>query len=362
MSLSVSLHHDFGGFALDVDFRAPPGLTVLFGRSGSGKTSVIKAVAGLLHPDAGRIATADRVLFDGVTGRALPVHRRRIGYIFQEPRLFPHLSVRRNLTYGRRFAPRRGDRAEVDRVVEMLGLGALLDRRPGGLSGGEQSRVSIGRALLSAPEILLADEPLAALDEARKAEILPYFERLRDETDIPILYVSHSVQEVARLATTVVAMEQGRVTRAGPAVEVFADPAFSPTGPRDAGALIEARILTHHADGLTEVQAGPARLHLPRTPGTPGDPLRLRIAAQDVMLAREAPQGLSALNILPGTVTAIREDAGPGVLISLTTPAGPILAAITRRSLAAMGLTTGTPCHAIIKSVAIAQREDPRVG
>ena len=362
MSLSVSLRHDFGGFSLDVDFRAPPGLTVLFGRSGSGKTSVIKAVAGLLHPDAGRIATADRVLFDSATGRALPVHRRRIGYVFQEPRLFPHLTVRRNLTYGRRFAPRRGDGAEVDRVVEMLGLGALLDRRPGALSGGEQSRVAIGRALLSAPEILLADEPLAALDEARKAEILPYFERLRDQTDIPILYVSHSVQEVARLATTVVALEQGRVTRAGPAVEVFADPAFSPTGPRDAGALVEARILTHHADGLTEVQAGSARLHLPRMPGAPGEPLRLRIAAQDVMLARDAPQGLSALNILQGTVTAIREDAGPGVLISLTTPAGPILAAITRRSLAAMGLTTGTPCHAIIKSVAIAPRQGPGAG
>ncbi|MGI3166856.1 molybdenum ABC transporter ATP-binding protein [Pseudooceanicola sp. 200-1SW] len=362
MSLSVALRHDFGGFSLDLAFEAPPGLTVLFGRSGSGKTSVIKAVAGLLRPDAGRIATPDRVLFDSAKGRVLPVHRRRIGYIFQEPRLFPHLTVRRNLTYGRRFAPGRGDVAEVDRVVEMLGLGPLLARRPGALSGGEQSRVAIGRALLCAPEILLADEPLAALDEARKEEILPYFERLRDETDIPILYVSHAVAEVARLASWVVALEQGRITRAGPAVEVFADPAFAATGGRDAGALIEARILTHHADGLTEVQAGDARFYLPQTPGQPGQGLRLRIAAQDVMLAREAPRGLSALNILPGIVTEIGQGTGPGVLIRLTTPAGPILAAITRRSLAAMGLTTGTPCHAIIKSVAIAPRQGPGAG
>lgn len=362
MSLEVTLRHDFGSFRLDLAFEAPDGLTVLFGRSGSGKSSVIKAVAGLLSPDEGRIAVGERVLLDRGARIDLPLHRRRIGYIFQEPRLFPHLSVRRNLTYGRAFAARKAPQAEVDRVVEMLGLGPLLTRRPGALSGGEQSRVSIGRALLSGPEILLADEPLAALDEARKEEILPYFERLRDAAEVPILYVSHSVQEVARLATTVIALQDGRVTRAGPAVEVFADPAFSPTGPRDAGALFAARIVAHHDDGLTEVAAGEARFHLPRTPGKPGDPLRLRIAAQDVMLAHGAPEGLSALNILPGTITAIREGAGPGVLISLATPAGPMLASITRRSLSAMGLDVGTPCHAIIKSVAIAPREASTAG
>lgn len=360
MSLSVDTSHDFGAFRLEAAFEAPPGVTVLFGRSGSGKTSVINAVAGLLPVDRGRVALGERVLMDSAAGLALPVHRRRLGYIFQEGRLFPHLSVRQNLDYGRWFARRRGGAVEVARVIEMLGIGPLLERRPAALSGGEKQRVAIGRALLSAPELILADEPLAALDEARKAEILPYFERLRDEAQVPILYVSHSVQEVARLATTVIAMEDGRVTRAGPAAEVFADPAFTPTGVRDAGALIEGRILAHHEDGLTEIAAGSARFHLPRTSGAPGQPVRLRIAAQDVMLATEAPRGLSALNILPGRVTSIHLGTGPGVLVSLETPAGAMLARITRRSLKAMDLREGGSCHLVVKSVAFAPQDAGR--
>ncbi|PKP67843.1 MAG: molybdenum ABC transporter ATP-binding protein, partial [Alphaproteobacteria bacterium HGW-Alphaproteobacteria-8] len=201
MTLQIALKHSFKGFELDIDFEAPPGVTVLFGPSGSGKTTVINAVAGLLRPDRGRITAQDWVLVDTEARQFLPPHRRRLGYIFQEGRLFPHLTVRRNLLYGRWFAPREARGESLSRVVEMLGIGALLDRRPSALSGGEKQRVAIGRALLSGPKLILADEPLAALDEGRKAEILPYFERLRDEVTIPILYVSHSSAEVARLAT-----------------------------------------------------------------------------------------------------------------------------------------------------------------
>jgi molybdate transport system ATP-binding protein len=352
--LEVSLRHRFGAFALDVDFRAPPGVTVLFGRSGSGKTSVVNAVAGLLRPEAGRIAVGDWVLCDSAARLRLPPHRRRLGYIFQEGRLFPHLTVRQNLAYGAWFAPRGAPREDMGRVVDLLGIGHLLDRRPGALSGGEKQRVAIGRALLSAPRLILADEPLAALDDARKAEILPYFERLRDEVSVPILYVTHAASEVARLATTVVAMEAGRVTAAGPAAAVLGDPAVLPTGAREAGAVLTARVVAHHADGLSELDAGGVALFLPRVAAAPGTSLRIRIAAHDVILSRARPEGLSALNILPGTVQDIRAGEGPGALVALDTPAGRVLARITRRSATALGLAPGLPVHAVVKTVSVA--------
>lgn len=230
MSLSVRLRHAYPGFQLDITFAAPPGLTALFGPSGAGKTTLVNAVAGLLKPDAGRIALGERVFLDTDQGLNLPPHRRRLGCIFQEGRLFPHLTVKRNLLYGRWFAGGREDATDLAQVVDMLGLGALLGRRPGTLSGGEKQRVAIGRALLARPAMLLADEPLASLDAPRKAEILPYFERLRDETSLPILYVSHSAPEVARLATTVVALEEGRLLAEGPPGQVLGDPALAHLG------------------------------------------------------------------------------------------------------------------------------------
>lgn len=359
MTLSVEIRHEFAGFALDAAFEAPPGVTVLFGRSGSGKTTIVNAVAGLLSPREGRIVADGATLLDTAAGIALPPHRRRLGYVFQEGRLLPHLTVRRNLAYGRWFARRAGAgaAAEFDRVVEMLGIGPLLDRRPGALSGGERSRVAIGRALLARPRLILADEPLSALDEARKAEILPYFERLRDEADVPILYVSHAPAEVARLATTVVALEAGRVARQGPAGEVLADPMVTPAGVRAAGAVLEAVVARHHDDGLTELDAGGVPLFLPRIEAAPGRPLRVRVAAQEVILSRAAPEGLSALNVIPGTVEAIRAGDGPGALVTLRTPAGLVLARVTRRSAAALDLAPGATCHAIVKSVAIAPED-----
>lgn len=357
MTLSVALRHSFSGFELDVGFEAPPGLTVLFGRSGSGKTTIVNAVAGLLRPQYGRVAASDWVLFDTESRDWLPPHRRRVGYIFQEGRLFPHLTVRQNLLYGRWFAPKDGPQENEKHVVEMLGIGHLLGRRPAMLSGGEKQRVAIGRALLSSPRLILADEPLASLDEARKSEILPYFERLRDEISVPVLYVSHSAAEVARLATTVVALQDGRVMRQGPALDVLGDPTVTPVGARGAGAMLEAKVVSHHPDGLTELDAQGSRLFLPRIPHVPGSRVRVRIPAHEVLLSLQPLEGISALNVLPGTVESVRAGDGPGAMVSVRTKAGTVLSRITRRSAEALGLEEGVECHAIIKTVAIAPEE-----
>lgn len=353
--LSVSLTHRFAAFDLDVDFAAPPGVTVLFGPSGSGKTTLINAVAGLLRPDRGRVVADDWVLVDTEKRHFQPPHRRRIGYVFQEGRLFPHLTVQQNLLYGRWFAPRGSQPESLGRVVEMLGIGHLLARRPGALSGGEKQRVAIGRALLADPKLILADEPLAALDEARKAEILPYFERLRDEVSVPILYVSHSSAEVARLATTVIALRDGKVAAVGTPAQVLGDVAA--TGARGTASVLSARVVAHHADGLSELATAAGKLWLPRVAAAPGDTIRVRIAAQEVILSRDRPQGLSALNILAGTIAAIRPGEGPGALVALAVGDETLLARITRRSAAALGLAPGQTCHAVIKSVAVAPED-----
>ncbi|MFT6457699.1 molybdenum ABC transporter ATP-binding protein [Pseudophaeobacter arcticus] len=355
--LTVALRQPLADFTLDLSFEAPPGVTVLFGGSGAGKTTVINAVAGLMRPQAGRVTLNDRVLFDLALGNWLPPHRRRLGYIFQESRLFPHLTVRQNLLFGRWFAPRGAAREDLDRIVTMLGIGPLLQRQPLALSGGEKQRVAIGRALLSSPDLILADEPLTALDEARKEEILPYFERLRDELKIPMLYVSHSAAEVARLATSVVVLKDGQVQRQGSAAEVLGDDRVMPTGVRAVGALLEARVLRHHPDGLSELDAGGLSLFLPQVSQAPGSLLRVRILAQDVILSRHRPVGLSALNILPATVEQIRSGSGPGAMVSLSTEAGRLLARITRRSAQALELSPGVACYAVVKSVAIARSD-----
>ncbi len=358
MSLEVSLQHQFPRFALDVSFSAPEGVTVLFGRSGSGKTTVVNAVAGLFRPQSGRLVLQGECLFDSQQRLTVPSHRRRMGYVFQEGRLFPHLTVQQNLKFGRWFAPRDADLVPVERVVTLLGIEHLLKRKPGALSGGEKQRVAIGRALLSGPRLLLMDEPLAALDEPRKAEILPYLERLRDETRIPILYVSHSLAEVGRLATTVVILENGKIVRSGPAAEVLSDPEVVPTlGIREAGAVVAAKVLQHHDDGLTELSVSSGRLLLPQCQAAPGSELRLRILAHEVILSLKPPEQISALNQLPATVISIHEGSGPGVIVVLQSGTDRLLARLTRRSAQALALAPGTLCFAIIKSVAIAQRD-----
>lgn len=355
--LSVTFRQQFTGVALDVSFEAPTGITVLFGGSGSGKTTVVNTVAGLMRPKAGRVTLNDRVLFDHDQSVWVPPQGRRIGYIFQEGRLFPHLTVRQNLLFGRWFAPKTAPREDLDQIVAMLGIAPLMARRPGDLSGGEKQRVAIGRALLSSPDLILADEPLAALDAARKEEILPYFERLRDQVKIPVLYVSHSAAEVARLATSVVVLKDGKVQRQGSATEVLGDASVMPTGVRAAGALLNARLKRHHADGLSELDAGGLSLFLPQVHQAPGSLLRIRILAHDVILSRQKPEGLSALNILPGEVEAIRGGDGPGAMVSVKTDAGRILARITRRSVGTLQLAPRVTCYAVVKSVAIARSD-----
>ena len=350
--LSVAIRHDFPGFSLDAAFRAPPGVTALFGRSGSGKTTIVNAVAGLMRPDHGRIEADGRVLSDSVTRRFLPPHRRGVGYVFQQARLFPHLNVRQNLLYGRWFA--RGPGAEFGRIVDLLGIGALLSRRPAALSGGERQRVALGRAILSNPRLLLMDEPLAALDQARKAEILPYLERLRDETGLPILYVSHSPAEVARLATTIVLIEAGRVVAAGPAAAILSDPATAPVlGLREAGAILTGRVAAHDSDGLSRLDLPAGPVWLAHVEAAPGTVLRLRILAQDVMIALDRPQGISALNVLPATIRDLTR-AETGVLVRLDVGAETLLARITQRSAEGLDLRPGLAVHAVLKAVSVA--------
>jgi molybdate transport system ATP-binding protein len=357
MTLSVDIRHRLGAFSLEAAFTSEGGVTALFGRSGSGKTSIVRIIAGLIRPDHGRVSLDGTVLADTDRQVLLPRHRRRFGYVFQEARLFPHLSVRQNLNYGRWFAPKNERSESFDGVVDLLGIAALLDRRPSKLSGGEKQRVAIGRALLSSPRLLLMDEPLAALDEARKAEILPYLERLRDETKIPIIYVSHSIAEVARLANRVVVMRDGKVETVGSAVDIFSQL----SGPlavdrREAGVLLEGRVEEIDSrHNLTVVALKAAKLFVPGQAAGVGKTVRVHIPARDVMLAATRPEGLSALNILEGEVRDIGMMADGTAEVRVDCSGDTVLARITQFSAERLSLRAGLPIHAIIKTVALEQ-------
>jgi molybdate transport system ATP-binding protein len=339
--LRISIAKEFDSFALDAAFDAPAGITAIFGPSGSGKTSVIRAIAGLLACERAEISLDGRDL-----SKLLP-HRRGIGYVFQDARLFPHMSVLKNLRYGGAH--------DEDAVVAVLGLGALLDRYSASLSGGEKQRVALGRALMSAPKVLLLDEPLSALDAPRKTEVLPYLEALRDQTAIPILYVSHDMGEVARLASRIVVLNHGRVVLAGPVEDVLADPAAVPfLGVRDAGAVLIGRIVGHANDGLTKIETGAGALWVPGAVGRAGSTVRVRIPAQDVILSRSSPTDISALNILPVAIAGLERGTGPGVAVALNAGKARLLARVTKRSCDAMGLAVGDQIFAILKATAIA--------
>jgi molybdate transport system ATP-binding protein len=354
--LEVALSHRQGDFALDTRFKSGPGLTALFGRSGAGKTSVVNAIAGLVRPDQGRVVVDGVVLVDTARGVFVPKHRRRIGYVFQEDRLFPHLTVRHNLMFGRWFTPRAERRDRLDDVVALLGIGHLLERRPRALSGGEKQRVAIGRALLASPRLLLMDEPLASLDNPRKDEILPYIERLRDAGRVPIVYVSHSIAEVARLATTMVLMSDGQVDAVGPVTEVLGRLDLYPkTGRFEASAVLETTVVAHDARyGLTHLGSPAGEIKLPRLDAPLGAAVRVRIRARDVTIALAPPHGLSALNVLPARIAEIGGvDGSPVVDIRLAVMGNHILARVTRRSIAELDLVPGRAVFAVIKSVAL---------
>ncbi|MBX5215191.1 MULTISPECIES: molybdenum ABC transporter ATP-binding protein [unclassified Rhizobium] len=353
MTLIVEAKQRLGAFALDAAFTSEGGVTVLFGRSGSGKTSLIRIIAGLARPDEGRVVLDGERLTETTAGIFVPKHRRRFGYVFQEARLFPHLSVRANLSYGRWFAPKAARRESFDHIIDLLGIEPLLERSPAKLSGGEKQRVAIGRALLSSPRLLLMDEPLAALDEARKAEILPYLERLRDETEIPIVYVSHAIAEVARLANQVVVLSDGKVETTGPAVDILSRPSAA-ADRKEAGALLEGTVESFDArHRLSTVALKSSQLHIPSGVLPPGRPVRIRIPSRDVMLATARPEGLSALNILEGRIEAISSGEDGTVEIRIDCGGNAILSRITALSCERLDLRPGKTVFAIIKTVAL---------
>ena len=295
------------------------------------------------------------MLFDGRAGVCVPPHRRRIGYVFQEGRLFPHLTVRQNLLYGRWFTPRSERRTGVELVVDLLGIRPLLERRPGRLSGGEKQRVALGRALLADPRLLLMDEPLASLDAARKEEILPYIERLRDQTRIPMVYVSHSVPEVTRLASTLVVLSDGRVEATGPVGAVMSRlDLVGLIGHEEAGAVLETIVAgVDAASGLTALRSPAGDLYVPRLDLPLATPVRVRIRARDVMVATRPPSDLSALNVLEGKVAEVGDGDAASVEIRLDCRGESLVARLTRHSVERLDLHAGRQVYAVVKAVAI---------
>lgn len=342
-------------FSLNAAFEASSeGVIAIFGRSGSGKTTLINVLAGLERPNSGRISVDGTVLFDSDAGIDIPPEQRQLGYVFQDGRLFPHMTVRRNLVYGRRSALTTG---EFDTIVRLLDLTPLLNRRPGTLSGGEKQRVAIGRALLAQPKLLLMDEPLASLDAGRKSEILTYIERLRDEVGLPIVYVSHSSDEIVRLADTLVLLSNGAVAAVGQLEDLMSRLDLRPlTGRYEAGAVIPVTVArTRPETQLTELDFPGGTLLVPATDLPPGHAFRVRIRARDVALSLTPPDGISMLNILHGTVTEIGDEKGP--LVDVLVDIGcPIWARISRHALRSLNIETGKQIYALIKAVSFDRR------
>ena len=357
--LRVQLRKRRGDFSLEVDFHAPvPGVTALFGRSGCGKSTLISLIAGLLSPDEGRVQIGEDVLVDSGRQYELDARHRRIGVVFQDARLFPHFSVLGNLQYGARRLP-RGAPTPIgfDDVVSMLGLGAMLRRRPQELSGGEKQRVALGRALLAQPRLLLLDEPLASLDQARREEVLPYFEKLRDALAIPIVYVSHQFDEVLRLATRVVLLGNGRLLAEGEIASVSRHPALREiVGPDAVGAVMQGVVEGTDDAGLTKVRVGDAELVVdePALPLTVGQRIQIQVLARDVIVAAARPSGLSVRNLVAARVVSVKPDVGRAVLVELDIGrTATLLARITASAAEELGLTSDKQVWALIKAVSL---------
>jgi molybdate transport system ATP-binding protein len=347
------------GFALDLELSLPArGVSALFGPSGCGKTTVLRALAGLEHA-AGRVALGDTVWQDDARGLFVPTHRRALGYVIQDAALFPHLDVRRNLAYGERRVAPGARRIAMPQVLALLGLQGLLPRAVDTLSGGERQRVAIARALATQPALLLLDEPLSALDATRKAEILPFLEQLTHELAIPIVYVTHAMDEVARLADHLVLLDDGRVRAAGPLAELLARPDLPlrrlPGAPDEAGVVIHAAVLAHDAAyGLLQLGFDGGALWLAAPARPSGAPARLRVLARDVSVTRQPPQATSILNVLPVRLDRVQPDGDTALLRLLAGGRTALLARITRRSVDALALQPGDPLYAQIKGVALA--------
>ena len=356
MSLDIRFRQDFPGFVLDVDLSLPGrGVTALFGPSGCGKSTLLRCIAGLNAAPQGRCVVNSEVWQDGA--HSLPTHRRPLGYVFQEPALFAHLSVAANLDYGRQRAREAGQRVSRERAIELLGIGHLLQRSPAGLSGGERQRIAIARALLTGPKLLLMDEPLAALDLARKNEFMPYLERLTRELDIPVVYVSHAPDEVARLADHIVAMEAGRVIATGPLAEVLSRVDLPIRLGEDAGVVLEGVVVERDVMWSLARVAFPGGCLWVRDGGqAQGATVRIRILARDVSLALAPTADTSLLNSLPVVVDQLADESHPALaLCRLRVGSGSssLLSRLTRRSAAALNLQPGQAVWALIKAVAL---------
>lgn len=356
--IDVRLQLKYSGFELDVDLHLPGrGVTALYGHSGSGKTTCLRCIAGLERAEHGFIQINDEVWQDSRKGLFVPPHKRALGYVFQEASLFPHLSVRANLEFGLKRIPREQRRVDMAQATELLGIGHLLDRHPQHLSGGERQRIGIARALLTSPKLLLMDEPLAALDSKRKSEILPYLERLHDELDIPVLYVSHAQDEVARLADHIVLLSDGKALASGPIGETLARLDLPMALGDDAGVVINGSVSAYdeHYQLLT-LQLPDSALHMrvAHAPLAVGKALRIKVQARDVSLSLQAEEHSSILNRLPVTVTQeICADNNAHVLVRLDADGTPLLARITRFSRDQLQLHPGQTLWAQIKAVAV---------
>jgi molybdate transport system ATP-binding protein len=349
--LEVAIKLQRGAFQLNANFTAPvPGVTALFGRSGCGKTTVVNLLAGLLRRGAGHLSLDDEVWFDSSRGIDVPAERRGIGYVFQDARLFPHYSVRGNLLYG----AQRGKPSEFDEVVGLLGLEALLPRRPGGLSGGERQRVALGRALLTRPKLLLLDEPLASLDASRREEVLPYLARLRDHYAIPMVFVSHQFDEVLRLATHLVVMDEGSIVAAGDVNAVSLAPALRDIIGADAtGAVIEGHVSGIDAvSELASIAVGADTLRVASRSLALHQKVRVQLLARDMILAIEEPRGISVRNHLRGRVSSIAADAG-GDLVEVDVAGVKLLARVTSAATRELGLQPGLPVWVLVKAVSV---------
>ena len=355
MLVEIDIQRRQGHFLVNAAFKgAQSGVTALFGPSGAGKTSIVNMVAGLTRPDSGRIDVNGLCLFDAKRGVNLPPEHRRIGYVFQDGRLLPHLSVHSNLTYGMRLTPADRRFVEFDAVVDLLGIGHLLDRRPARLSGGEKQRVAIGRALLTSPAMLLMDEPLASLDASRKAEVLPFIMRLSREFSIPILYVSHSLDEILNLADRLVIMDAGTVAACGDLADLLSRPELQRRlGSEEIGAVIGTVVeAPEDGSGLTRLRFGNRILKVPPLAAPRGTPVRVRIAARHVAIALEPPVNTSFQNVFAGRIDEIL-DTGLAFIDVRMDIGCPLWARITRQSFQDLQLKVGQSAVSLIKSVAV---------
>jgi molybdate transport system ATP-binding protein len=353
--LEIRVAKKLAHFALDAAFSSDTGITAIFGRSGSGKTTLVNAIAGLVRPDNGCITVNGECLFDGTRNINLPVERRRVGYVFQDARLFPHLTVRGNLLYGHDLAKPGKRYVELPRVTELLGLEPLLERRPGKLSGGEKQRVAIGRALLSSPQLLLMDEPLAALDQSRKREVLRYIARLHEEIKVPIVYVTHSVEEIVQLADMVVLMADGRVVATGTVSEVMGRADLRAQGVVfEGGTVIDARVVAHDLEyDLARLEFAGGRLTVPNIDALVGETVRVRIRARDIAIALSAPTDISVLNVLRGRVVDVRPEKDARAVVRVKVGETVLTSRITRYSVQRLALTPGRDVYVLIKAVSL---------